>query len=330
MNGRIGHGLRGGAAALGVSAGLLILASTTQTPDGFIHASFGGPLDIFGDPSGDVLAIGDGPADATELAALLQTPVKGATKQPDTPFRVAFEAGSTPDTTALNVFAADEPSGLPTANQSLDLAAKPVVDNHGRVDCAGSVRCDFDPATNVTTVTYADGLVAIVQKINDLTVVAYKNATGHLPKPVQSLLPPAPTQVAPPLAAAAAPAPAPATAPVLPPPASETAAAAVDPGPAAPIEDLGPELGATRGGPRVNVTRPPMDFTPGRGGSDAPFAGGSGTPANIPAPKLPNLDKVKDALDSVADAVNDAVSKVGKALGAGAAEKPTKSEKPES
>ena len=192
------------------------------------------------------------------------------------------------------------------------------------------MRCDFDPATNVTTVTYADGLVAIVQKINDLTVVAYKNATGHLPKPVQSLLPPAPTQVAPPLAAAAAPAPAPATAPVLPPPASETAAAAVDPGPAAPIEDLGPELGATRGGPRVNVTRPPMDFTPGRGGSDAPFAGGSGTPANIPAPKLPNLDKVKDALDSVADAVNDAVSKVGKALGAGAAEKPTKSEKPES
>jgi len=330
VNGRIGHGLRGGAAALGVSAGLLILASTTQTPDGFIHASFGGPLDIFGDPSGDVLAIGDGPADATELAALLQTPVKGTTKQPDTPFRVAFEAGSTPDTTALNVFAADEPSGLPTANQSLDLAAKPVVDNHGRVDCAGSVRCDFDPATNVTTVTYADGLVAIVQKINDLTVVAYKNATGHLPKPVQSLLPPAPTQVAPPLAAAAAPATAPATAPVLPPPASETAAAAVDPGPAAPIEDLGPELGATRGGPRVNVTRPPMDFTPGRGGSDAPFAGGSGTPANIPAPKLPNLDKVKDALDSVADAVNDAVSKVGKALGAGAAEKPTKSEKPES
>lgn len=326
MNGRIRHGLRGGAAALGVSAGLLILASTTQTPDGFIHASFGGPLDVFGDPSGDVLAIGDGPADAAELAALLQTPVRGAKTQPDTPFRVAFEAGSTPDTTALNVFAADEPNGLPTAKQSLDLAAKPVVDNHGRVDCAGSVSCNFDPATNVTTVTYADGLVAIVQKINDLTVVAYKNATEHLPKPVQSLLPPAPPQIAPPLAAAAAPAPAPATAPVLPPPASETAAAAVDPGPAAPIEDLA-ELGATRDGPRVNVTRPPMDFTPGRGGAPvAPFPGGPGIPGNLPAPNLPNLDKVKEALGSVADAVNDAVNKVGKALGAGAAEQPKKPE----
>ncbi len=104
MNWRIRHGLRGGAAALGVSAGLMILASTTQTPDGFVHASFGGPLDAFGASSGDVLSIGDGPADATELAALLQTPVKGTKNQPDTPFRVAFEAGSTPDTTALNVF----------------------------------------------------------------------------------------------------------------------------------------------------------------------------------------------------------------------------------
>ena len=40
----------------------------------------------------------------------------------------------------------------------------------------------------------------------------------------------------------------------------------------------------------------------------------------------PGLDKVKEALDSVAgavnDAVNDAVDKVGKAIGAGAADKP--------
>ena len=324
MNGRIRHGLRGGAAALGVSAGLMILASTTQTPDGFVHASFGGPLDAFGASSGDVLSIGDGPADATELAALLQTPVKGTKNQPDTPFRVAFEAGSTPDTTALNVFAADQPSGLPTTKQSLDLATKPVVvDDNGRVDCSGSVSCNFDPATNVTTVTYPDGVVAMVQKINDLTVVAYKNLADQLPEPIQSLLPPAPTQAAPPLAAAAAPVPAPATAPVLPPPASETAVVAVDPGPAAPIEDLVPELSAERGGPKVNVTRPPMDFTPGRGRTSVtPFPGGSEIPDNIPAPKLPNLDKVKDALDSVADAVNDAVNKVGKALGAGAAEKP--------
>ena len=85
MNGRIRHGLRGGAAALGVSAGLLILASTSQTPTVSSTASFGGPLDVFGDPTGDVLAIGDGPADATELTALLQTPIKGIKTQPDTP-----------------------------------------------------------------------------------------------------------------------------------------------------------------------------------------------------------------------------------------------------
>jgi hypothetical protein len=60
-----------------------------------------------------------------------------------------------------------------------------------------------------------------------------------------------------------------------------------------------------------------MDFTPGR---DLP------DPRSGSVPSMPNLDKVKDALDSVAgavnDAVNDAVDKVGKAIGAGAADKP--------
>jgi hypothetical protein len=56
-----------------------------------------------------------------------------------------------------------------------------------------------------------------------------------------------------------------------------------------------------------------MDFTPGR---DLP------DPRSGSMPSMPNLDKVKEALDSVADAVNDAVDKVGKAIGAGAADKP--------
>ena len=86
--------------------------------------------------------------------------------------------------------------------------------------------CDFDPATNVTTVTYADGLVAIVQKINDLTVVAYKNATEQLPE-AGSVTAAARSDPGCPAAGRGGRAgTGPATAPVLPPPASETAAAA--------------------------------------------------------------------------------------------------------
>ena len=322
MDRRIGHALRAGAAAVGVSAGFLALATTAQTHDGFIHASLGGPLELFNSSSTDVLAIGDGPNDATELAALLQTPLKDVSGSPDSPYRVAFEAGSTPDTSALNVFPAVEVPGALTTKQSLENISKPIIDSQGRVDCAGAVRCDFDPTTKVTTVTYPDGVIALVQKVNDMTVVAYQTVAESFRSHVQAFLPPSPAPAAPPMAAAAVPAPVPTAAPVLPPPAVETAAAAVDPGPPAPkpvITDLPDE----DSGPRVNVTRPPMDFTPGRGVAPNPPNGADR------APSLPNLDKVRDALGSVADAVNDAVDKVGKALGAGASQKPT-SDKPAS
>ena len=86
-----------------------------------------------------------------------------------------------------------------------------------------------------------------------------------------------------------------------------------------PIEDLGPELRTTR---RAEGQRDPAadGLHPGPRGAPCDRPGGTNTPGNIPAPNLPNLDKVKEALGSVADAVNDAVNKVGKALGAGAAE----------
>lgn len=313
---RIGHGLRAGAAAVGVSAGLLALATTAQTHDGFVHAGLGGPLDLFSSSTSDVLAIGDGPSDATELAALLQTPIKDVTRTPDSPYRVAFEAGTAPDTSALNVFPAVEAPGALTTKQSLEQISKPIIDSQGRVDCSGSVRCDFDPATKVTTVTYPDGVIALVQKVNDMTVVAYQTVAESLRSHVQAFLPSSQAPVPPPMAAAAAPAPAPSAAPVLPPPAVETAAPAVNPGPPAP-EPVVVDPSEARSGPRVNVTRPPMDFTPGRGGGTTPTHG-----SDRPKPDLSGIDSVRKALDSVAEAVNDAVDKVGKAIGAGATEKP--------
>ena len=301
---RISDTLRAGAAAVGVAAGLMVLASTAQTPDGFIHASFGGKLDLFGSTSSDVLAIGDGSNDVAELGALL----KGQVNNGDTysPYRVTHEAGSAPDTTALNVF----PTAAPTTKDAAILPSKPVVDSHGRVDCTGAVSCHTDPVTKVTTVTYPDGVVAVVQFVNNLTVVAYKTVVGILPSQVQTLLP-APPQLPTLPAATLSPAPTPEVAPTpeLAAPAPDATAGPVDPGPPAPDPDLS---ASERQGPRVNVTRPPMDFSPGHDGGSTPEHGGM--PSTNDAP----LGKVKDALGSVVDAVKGAV---GKALGPGASEK---------
>ena len=308
MERRIKDGVRAGATAVGVAAFFMGLASTAQTPDGFIHASFGGPLDVFAKTPSDVLAIGDGASDPSELATLLRAPTTTAAGTPRTPYRVAVEAGSTPGTTTINVYPTLDPTAGPTAAPAVKDAAilpsKPVVDSQGKVDCTGSVSCKTDPVTNVTTVTYPDGVVAIVQKINDLTVVAYKTLTDALPAELRSLLPPVPTQ-APPVLAAQAPAvtidpvtQVPTTAPMLPPPAPETAAPAIDPGPPAPeTATLGPS--SSPNVPKVNVSKPPVDF-------------GSDQPDRVPAPSAPSsgLGKVKDTLGSVVKSVTDAVGKV--------------------
>lgn len=203
--------LRGAATALAVSTGVLALACTAQTPDGYIHASFGGPLDVFGSDSSDFLSIGDGANDATELANLLKGPIGPAarTGAANSPYRVAYEAGVAPSTTtgeAAPMPAFDTASPTPEgANETAILPATPLVDAQGRIDCTGAVTCRTDPATNITTVTYPSGATAVVQKINDLTVVAYK-ATGepHSGK-ITTNLRPDPTD--PPVPAAAAPPP---------------------------------------------------------------------------------------------------------------------------
>lgn len=327
MDRRAKDGLRAGATAVGVAAGLMVLASTAQTPDGFVRASLGGPLAPFGignTTTSDVLSIGDGASDTSELAALLKgsAPNTGG-GPPDSPYRAAFEAGATPGVTAPKALLDTDPIGAPAPITDVTQfpAPKSVVDSQGRVDCTGSVSCETDPVTQVTTVTYPDGVVAIIQKVNDLTVVAYKTLTEYLPPSVQTLLPPVPAAAPPvvaapppPMASTPAPSPQPETPAVAAPPTQdETVAPVIDPGP--PDPDL-LDPSDSRRGPRVNVTRPPMDFSPGSG------LDGPGTP-NGPNNNFPGLGKVKDALDSVVDAVGDAV---GKAIGPGASSKVSRDE----
>jgi hypothetical protein len=290
----------------------MALASTAQTPDGYLHASFGGPMDVFSSGSADVIAIGDGTDDATELAALLKGPVGPAATAgvPNSPYRVAYEAGTAPNVTTGSVMVPrldDRPVvTAPTIKDAAILPSKPVVDSQGKIDCSGSVSCHTDPMTNITTVTYPDGVIAIVQKINDLTVVAYKTFTEALPSEISSLLPPVPTAT-PPVIAAIAPtqvpaaAPTPEPEPVVTPPASQTAAAPADPGPPAPdVSSLDP----SDNGPRLNVTTPSSDFSPGSDDTGT----GTGTGTNVRDPKIPDLGKIKDAIgDLVKGPVGNAV-----------------------
>lgn len=320
MERRIKDTLRAGATAVGVATGLLVLASTAQTPDGYIRASFGGPLDVFSNISGstDVLAIGDGTNDAGELAALLKGPVGPAAQQGalNSPYRVAYEAGATPSPITGSLFGpliGETPTtAAPTRKDAAILPSKPVVDSQGKIDCSGAVSCHTDPATNITTVIYDDGVIAIVQKINDLTVVAYQTLTKALPAQISSLLPQVQT-APPPLLAAVAPPVAPAITPTAPvvtstptvtAPEPETSSASIDPGPPAPNAGLD----STGSGPKINVTTPPKDF--GLGTDTEKGAG-----ADVTAPKIPSLDKVKDTIGGVVDSVKGAI---GNALGPGA------------
>ena len=318
MDRRAKDGVRAGVTAVGVAAGLLVLASTAQTPDGFIHASFGGPLDVFGTTTSDVVAIGDGAGDATELAALLKTPGASAGTTPDEPFRVTVRAGEASNSTTVNVFPTIDPTtAAPNPEESTVPTSKPAVDAQGKVDCTGSVSCKTDPLTKTTTVTYPDGVIAVVQKVNDLTVVAYQRIGGNLRAQVQAVLPPPPDQ-APPVLAAPPPLPATdpsqtvLTVPALPAPEQQLIVPPVDAGPPAPDSvTLGPSIDIpTR--PRVNVTRPPLDF-----GGDVPEADLPAPPPPV-QPKVPGLGKVKDAFGAVVDAVKDGI---GKAIGPGASGK---------
>ena len=315
MERRIKPLTRAGATAVVAATGLMMLASTGQTPSGFVPAALGGPLspfDVPADGMSDVLSIGDGAVDANDLATLLKT--TGPSAAPAGP----LQAASPP--TAANAAAlallppAIEPASAPTAKQSLDL--KPVLDGQGQVDCSKAVSCVVDPSTNTTTVTFADGVVAVVQKINDLTLVAYKTLgdvfEGILPQSLPAL--PAAVVPAPVISAG------PATVPNLAPapqlsarPDTQSANTntksepTVETGPVAPSAPAAPDLSASDVRPTLTISKPPVDFdAPTTGGGSG--GGSAGTPGGA-------LDNVKDAVGSVVDAVSDAV----KSLGPGAA-----------
>lgn len=327
---RLSHAVRAGGTAIIAASALMALASTSQTPHGFVNANFGAPLSVFGIPTTtelqpDVLAIGDGSADAAELAELLKS--AGSPSQASAAFQVPdgappAVAPGTPEVVVLPTPAdfASPVASAPTSKQAL--RPVPMVDARGRVDCSGAVSCKTDPKTKTTTVTYSDGTIALVHQINDMTLIAYEKVKDTVEGVVQALVPGA----TPPLPAAvvAAPTPAPVVKAVVPAPAAPTPAAspaapapvrAFDPGPPAP-QVTAPDISASTVRPQLTVSTPPEDFSPGR------------TDGAPKGPKQPVPPVLRENLDKVADAVGSAVNKigeaVGKALNPGAATKPTK------
>lgn len=322
-------GARAGATALGAAAWLLILATTAQTRDGFVHASVGGQRDVFGETALDIVVIGDGASDASELAALLKAPGATGLGSAELPFRHLAEAGANPGATADSGGTADPvgtgPGGLPTADPVTGVRpnpdgagppARPVVDQRGQVDCSGAVSCDTDPVTRITTVTYPDGVVAKVRKVNDLTVIAYQ-ALEWLPV-VEGLTPPLaaasadPSAVPAPEPVAQTPPPSPDSAP--PDDSAPPAFPGVDPGPPAP-DAVTPGGDGHPRGPMPEVTPPSLEFSP----DDDP--GSDRWKPSPPKSEPSGLDKAKDALGSAVDGVRDAV---GGVIGRSASEPPEK------
>lgn len=307
MDRRVGPAARAGAMAVACATGLMLLASTGQTPTGFVPAAFGGPLGLFDVPAaegtGDVLSIGDGSVDANELASLLKT--VGPSAAPAGPLQASGVGPSAADLALLPPPV--EPASAPTSKQSMNL--RPVLDNQGRVDCSKAVSCEVDPATNTTTVTFSDGVVAVVQKINDLTLVAYKTLGDVIGDLLPQGLPALPAAVVPTPVIAAAPATAPAVDPTpklaARPQAKEPSVTA---GPVAPTAPAAPDISASDIRPTLTISKPPQDFSP----STTP---GGGSDGKIPTTTGGTLDAVKGAVGSVVDAVTDAV----KSLGPGAA-----------
>ena len=295
--------VRAGALTVAAATGLMMLASTGQTPSGFVPAAFGGPLGLFEAPAldgmTDVLAIGDGTVDANDLAALLET--TGPSTTPAGPMQAAALTPATAAELAL-LPPAIEPNSAPVAKESLNL--KPVLDSRGQVDCSKAVSCVVDPATNTTTVTFADGVVAVVQKINDLTLVAYKTLSdvfeGLLPEGVPAL--PA-AAVPPPVVSAAAPE---VSAPKIAarPQPQESSVSAGPVAPSAPA--VVPDLSASDVRPTLTISRPPVDF-------DLPEGGSKDDDAPDPASDAVDAVKgaVQGAVDSVVGAVTDAVKSIG-------------------
>lgn len=300
MDRRLKPASRACATAVAAVAGLMTLASTGQTPSGFVPAAFGGPLGLFDTPAlesmSDVLSIGDGTIDASELSSLLKT--TGPSAVPAGPLQAAAMLPAAADLAVLPPPVA--PQSAATSKQSLNL--KPVLDSNGHVDCSTAVSCEVDPATNTTTVTFSDGVVAVVQKINDLTLVAYKTLNDVIGGLLPQGLPALPAAAVPHPVIAAAP-PAPVAVPEVSVRPEADGDSSVDAGPVAPKVAPAPDISASDVRPTLTISKPPVDF-------DLPKPGGGGI-GNVPNIPSVTLDAVKGAVGSVVDAVGDAVKSLG-------------------
>ncbi|AQT78666.1 hypothetical protein B1R94_04515 [Mycolicibacterium litorale] len=257
-----------------------------RTSDGgLVYANvLGGPVGLYGATRGDsdteVMSVGDGPDDAARLAGLLDStaPATGL-------FHVNYEYDTRAKTQVLNVFTDAEAMSRHDAKTSLDDA--------GGVDCTGAITCHTDPSTQITTVTYPDGVVAMIQRINDLTLVAYKTLGSALLGGAGPADPPAP------------PAPPAPTPPPTPPDPSSPAA----PAPAAPQVPAAPSADhstapADKPGPRLNILRPAPHFAPGR---TAP----TGTSSTQVKPDLPeSVTSLTETVTGVLNRFSDTVKKV--------------------
>jgi hypothetical protein len=285
--GHFARPLRGGVAALSLALSTMVLAATH--PQAVSIPVVGLAALVFHDvtnPAGDamvdifdykalqpdadeqVLSIGGGSDDAATLAELLDSTDPSANV-----FHINYEFDARAKVQVLTVFT--------DSNAQATHESKQTVDQAGGVNCTGAAICHTDPSSGTTTITYPDGVVAVVERINDIAVVAYRTlgaaVLGHLKPPAVDA--PAPQAATPP-AEPAAPVPAP----------------AADPAPAPAGTPAAPAAAST--GPRLNVVRPAPDFTPGRSGVTTTSPG-----ANSDLSKT--TDKfVADVLTKVSDTVN--------------------------
>ena len=330
MDRRIKHSLRSGATAIAAATGLTLLSYTGQTTDGFVHTNFTGPLSVFGGSAqlpNDVVAIGDGVADASELSALLKATAPQGVVMGDAPITIKTNSGPNSSELSLAPGATPAAGSAATIKQSAQIppASAQVLDSRGQANCTAAVSCVVDPATNATTVTFADGIVAVVQKINDMTLIAYKSVGDALKGAVDALsisgdsLPTTIAALAPQLSLPTPPAPAPtplavaAVAPSAVSVPSVAPSAPVDVAPAPSSAPSAPDItAATITRPRVTVTHAPSEFGTPKPGNPT---GTSVSPVN------PNgaANAVTNAVDSVVNAVKGALSP-----GAASSPNPTK------
>lgn len=303
---------------------------------GIVYAnSLGGPVGVYGSfltkDEDDLISVA-GPEGAAQLTLLLnssahRTAGDGTTAL--TPANVASEFYSTPNSNVLNVFADPATMNDHLSRQNSERESRPTIDEHGDVDCAGALTCNTDPSTNSTTVTYPDGVVAVVQKVNNLTVVAYNAIRDVTLGTLERLRPPteveasAPRNPAPSGVGATPPVPQaqPDATPDLalaPPTLNESEPAptvgSATPGdtashPAAVLAARAVESRAKRG-PLLNVLRPARDFTPWR--ASRPTAAVRGMTDLSTA--------VNSALSDVAAAVQNVLSPRSASVGTNAAD----------